>query len=810
MNRLFQLMLNIRPSSWTAGGQWHLEWKSVPKHDLGLLAAASAAIVAWLVIMVYRREGKSLHLLSRWSLIFLRLIVLSGILVMLLEPVVVFSRIEPNPSNLIILTDVSGSMNLQDAYTDPHQIAGITAALNIKELDLQQQTRRQLFERALAQGVQKKLEANGDRIVHRLDFATRLLPSTTQPTSAEPSSETAGTAIGVAIRQSIAEYQGQPIAGVLLISDGQNNTGESPKKAAEFAGASGVPISCLAVGTTQGPRSASITNLEVSPTVFVRDSIPVHVQVESKGMNGNPVTVVLERARNGQPFDEIGRVPLVLGENGQMQTVNFDNLDLREPHPVKLELRARLENAGPALKVDDHSKTAAVNVIEQRMNVLFIAGETFPEVEFIRNMLMGDRDHLNAYTWNQTADVDYEQPCSKGLDPLRRLPETAEELKTYDCIILYDPDPNLFPPDYSQLLSDFVSKEGGGLIFVAGERNTKNLFDRPDDPSLAWLNTLPVQVEPGLYHTDVSVKLSSESPWKIEVTPEGKNDPIFNFAERPEENDAILDSLPGMYWHFPVTRARAGATVLARHADPRMHNEHGQHVLLATQLVGKGRTFFCAFDSTYRWRYLDDQLFNSFWAHMVDRAGRSKHLGGRFAYSLATDRTEYTPGSQVTLTARFDNPADRAGIEVMHGMVQLGDNPPDELTLNPLPGDANTFQATFTPDKVANYDVRVWSGDPDIHNVDSAAKVVVKVTVPDLESDSPTLNRAALAEIATASGGKVFDLTNPGEIADAFHIRKVDKVLEDRQEVWDAPIIYILVLVSIVLEWVLRKKMQLV
>ena len=52
-----------------------------------------------------------------------------------------------------------------------------------------------------------------------------------------------------------------------------------------------------------------------------------------------------------------------------------------------------------------------------------------------------------------------------------------------------------------------------------------------------------------------------------------------------------------MYWHFPVTRAKPGATVLARHGDPRMRNEHGQHVLLATQLVGPGRTFFVAFDS---------------------------------------------------------------------------------------------------------------------------------------------------------------------------------------------------------------------
>jgi hypothetical protein len=799
MNRLFQLMLNIRPSSWTQGGQWRLEWLAMPRHDLALLLVAGAAIAAWMVWFVYRRDGKSLHPLSRWSLIGLRLLVLAGVLVMLLEPVLVFSKTDHVPSNLIILSDVSGSMDLQDSYTDSHQISAITSALKIKDVQLQQFTRRQLIDRALEQGLQKKLEASGDRMVHLQNFATRLLPPTTQPAS-----ETAGTAIGVAIRQAIAGYQGQPIAGILLVSDGQNNVGEAPAKAAEFAGASGVPIVSLAVGTSQGPRSAKITKIDVSPIVFVRDPSPLHVLIESKGMNHTPANVVLERSRDGGPWEEVGRQTVVLGESGQMQTVNFD---FKEDRPAKLEMRARLEDAGAELKTNDHSAIADVRAINQKMKVLFIAGETFPEVEFIRAMLLRDKG-ISASTWNQTADVDYDQP---GDPPLHRLPETAEELNDYDCIILYDPDPNLWPSDYSQLLSDFVAKAGGGLIFVAGERNTKNLFDRPDDPSLTWLNMLPVQVEPGLYHTDVSVKLSSQNAWKFEVTPEGKADPIFTFSDRPEENDSILDSLPGMYWHFPVTRARSGATVLARHGDPRMHNEHGQHVLLATQLVGPGRTFFCAFDSTYRWRFLDDRFFDSFWAHMVERAGRSKQLGGRYPYVLSTDRTEYRPGSNVTLSAHFENAADRdAGLETLHGEVQVGDDQPIELTLNPRQGDPNTFETTFPADKPGTHFVRVWSGDPDIKNAARAATLEVPVTVPNLEYDNPTVDLATLQTIAHNSGGKVFDLTNTSDIADAFTIHKVAKTLEDRQEIWDAPVIYLLVLTSIVLEWVLRKKFQLV
>ena len=321
---------------------------------------------------------------------------------------------------------------------------------------------------------------------------------------------------------------------------------------------------------------------------------------------------------------------------------------------------------------------------------------------------------------------------------------------------------------------------------------------------------LPVTVEPGLYHTDVTVKLSTQSPWKLDITPEGKNDPIFTFADRPEENETILANLPGMFWYFPVTRARPGATVLARHGDPRMVNEYGPHVLLATQLVGPGRTFFVAFDSTYRWRYLSEDYFDGFWAHMVERAGRGKQLGGRYPYSLATDRTTYTPGSQVTLTATFENPADRdAGLDSLHGEVQVGDQPPTALTLSPRPGDTSTFQATFQADTAGTHFIRVWAGDQDPATV-RAATLEVPVELPDLEMANPTQDLATLQAVASASGGDVFQLDQLDRVAAAFKTKRVGRTLEDRQEVWDAPVIYATIIAAILAEWILRKRMRLV
>jgi hypothetical protein len=56
----------------------------------------------------------------------------------------------------------------------------------------------------------------------------------------------------------------------------------------------------------------------------------------------------------------------------------------------------------------------------------------------------------------------------------------------------------------------------------------------------------------------------------------------------------------------------------------------------------------------------------------------------------------------------------------------------------------------------------------------------------------------------------VFDLSQSQEIADAFKIKRIARVLEDRQEIWNAPILFGTVLLALFCEWVLRKRFRLV
>lgn len=804
MQRWLEILFGIEPSSWAEGGEWSLDWLALPYGDRMLLLLALLLGIVVGLYWLYRREAPHVSPPRRALLMGLRLMAVGLAACMLFEPIIVLSREEFIPSNLIVLTDVSESMSLRDAWRDESLGARIASTFRIEKgiEGLREKNRLDLAQLALSPELLAALEDNGNRVVQVRPFAEQLRENVSRETSEALTAHGETTAIGDAIQQAIVAHSGQPVAGILVFSDGQLTAGQPLIEAAELAANEGIPVSAVAVGTSDGPRNAEIVDVEASPVAFIGDPNPLTIHIQSRGMQDVPATLVIEQRRNGGEWSEFAREPIVLGLDGALQTVTHQ---FNEPRPVKLEFRVSLEDTGGELSDDDNTGRAEVRLIRQRLRVLLIAGSTFPEVQFLRNSFYRDRK-IELSSWLMSADEDYQHP---GDSPIQRLPVTQAELNEYDCVVLYDPDPARWPANFSELLTDFVTKAGGGLVYIAGEFQTASSFDRQGDPAMDWLNLLPVVREPGLFRSEVQMRLSARHPWRLEISDLGLSDPILTFSPDLEANRRIVENLPGMYWHFPVTRAKPGATVLAVHGDPRMRNENGPEVLLATQLAGPGRVIFIGFDSTYRWRFLDDQFFDGFWARVADRAGRNKQLGGEYPFRLTTPQANYRPNSDVRVVAQFNDEAElEAGLTMLHGEVEHADDEPLALTLTRE--DNGEFATTFPTSRPGAYFVRVWMGDEAAGETASAVTLPVEVELPDVELENPILDRSALEGLASTTGGRVFDLDQSQSIPAAFSIGKVRRVLEDRQEIWDAPVLFGLIFLLLVAEWILRKRCRMI
>ena len=126
-------------------------WLNVPQHEAVLALMLGVVAAAAVILYLYRREGKMLSRFARLTLASLRFLTLAGVLAMLLEPAIIFTKRETIPSRLLVLVDDSESMDFKDAYVDPKQAKGIVDALQLKSTDdLREQTRLKLAERTLA------------------------------------------------------------------------------------------------------------------------------------------------------------------------------------------------------------------------------------------------------------------------------------------------------------------------------------------------------------------------------------------------------------------------------------------------------------------------------------------------------------------------------------------------------------------------------------------------------------------------------------------------------------------------------------
>ena len=176
MQRLIEILFGIDAPSWTAGGRWRLDWLAMPDGDRMLLLLAGLLIAAGGLWWLYRWEGKHLNWAMRSFLTLVRLTIVLLVAAMLLEPVVVLSKEEQVPSNLLVLVDSSQSMGLRDAWQDEANATRIAGELDIATgpEGLRKQTRLDLTSRMLDERFIDSLARNGDRIVHVHRFADRL------------------------------------------------------------------------------------------------------------------------------------------------------------------------------------------------------------------------------------------------------------------------------------------------------------------------------------------------------------------------------------------------------------------------------------------------------------------------------------------------------------------------------------------------------------------------------------------------------------------------------------------------------------
>lgn len=562
------------------------------------------------------------------------------------------------------------------------------------------------------------------------------------------------TRLGDAVQYAVLQERGGPISGIIVISDGQSNAGTAPAAATAVAQEAGIPIHTIAVGSDRPPTNVRVVDVEAPPRVYPGDRFEIKGYLQAFHIQGRSVAVRL----TSQAVDGDGSTTtedektVVLGDDGATQPVTFD----LEPPPVGkrryiLTVQPPAEDRNDA----DNSKSATVDVVDQRNRVLILAGGPSREYQFVRNLLYRDRD-TTSLVLLQSGEPGISQ---EGDELLFDFPRTEEELFSIDCILAFDPDWLRLDEQQIRLLERWVSEEAGGLLVVAGPVYTAewSRMRRGRDARVDLLKALyPVQfISEGASSMELG-RLGGDEPWPLQFTRDGLNEKFLWLDDDPVRNEAAWASFPGVYGYFAVRDVKKGARVYAYFSDPREQSLDKQlPIYWAGHFYGAGRVFFAASGEMWRLRALDEAYFNRFYTKLIRWLSQGRLLRGSRRGMLLVDKERCFIGDHVVVNAVMTDaqrrPLDTPTLDVV---LIAPDGSRQTLTLRRVEQSlrGGEYQEQFLARQEGDY--RLELAPPG--SVDELLTVDIHCSSSAAETRSVVRNDALLREMAQRTRGAAY------------------------------------------------------
>lgn len=465
------------------------------------------------------------------------------------------------------------------------------------------------------------------------------------------------TRLGDALRTILASERGGTAAGIVVMTDGNNNGGADLSPAIALARDAAIPIYTVGLGSDMLPVNVRIVDVEAPQRAYLGDKFTVSGHVMLTGVKNASIALELLSApvssKEGTPLEIIEEERTVELSDGELVTVKFE-VEPEKEHVGKREYRLRAKAIERETDADDNVRGAKVEIVDRKDRVLLLAGGPMREFIFLRNQLFRDETHGTHVTvLLQSARPGISQEAHQII---YEFPQTADELFEYDTIVAFDPDWDALDELQVELLERFVAEKAGGLIVVAGPVFTPQWTTRRDTGKLRTIKQLyPVQFYSPAAASLALSRFGSTSPWPVEFSREGRESPFLWLGDDAVASERAWKSSEGIFGYFAVKDAKPGATVYARFADPDAKIDDQFPIYMAGHFYGAGRVFYLGSGEMWRTRSVDESLFEEFYTKLIRWTGEGRLLRDSSRAMLLLDKDRCYVGDRVTIRASLQD-----------------------------------------------------------------------------------------------------------------------------------------------------------
>lgn len=767
---------------------------------LPVLGAAAALVL--LLVWSYRTTPPGW---VRRTCLLLKFLGIAALSFCLLEPLWSGQRARPGANLMAVVADNSQGLQIRDVGATRSRGEGL----------------RDLLDAGKSTWL-PTLSESFDLRRYQFDSRLRAVPDYSELTFDGSSS-----AIGAALRAVGERNRGRPLAGVLLLTDG--NATDLAGGIPDLAGLP--PIYPVVIGGRESPRDLSVQEIRTSQTAFEDAPVTLDAEVSASGFSGRDVTAQLT--------DESGKV---VAEQTRRAEGDHARLTFQfRPRPEKSGLAFYRFSVTPsgASTPETAEATAANNsrvVVVDRgrgpHRILYVTGRPNWEFKFLNRALAEDSqvqlvglirvarrepkfeflgragetsNPLFRGFGDQSREETqrYDQPVLVRLNTRDELelrsgfPRTPEELYPYHAVIVDDLEAEFFQPDQQALIQKYVSERGGGFLMLGGAES----FQQGQYQRTPIGDLLPV-------YLDRRADTAPAVPRRLVLAREGWLQAWARLRDNESDERARREAMPAFQVINRLGEVKPGASVIATAADAA----GGEVPALVVQRFGRGRTAALTVGDVWRWGMQNAESHAD-----MDKAWRQL---ARWLVADVPDTVELSaepvagdPNGAVRLQARVRDPKfqplDNAGV-VLEVQPVLASGPGAGVTnilrlpAEPSATEPGTYEAVYVPRLTGGFRARAQA----TNNTGVAVGTAEAGWSTDLAAEefrSLVPNVALLEELARKSGGEVIPVDRLDAFAKSLPQRQAPVMDTWSFPLWHTPWMFALALGCLVSEWGLRR-----
>jgi uncharacterized membrane protein len=733
-----------------------------PPWLLPVLIVAAAGGLGLLIRRRIRHSETKLRGLRVGAIWGTQSVLLALLLLLLWQPALIVSELGSHQNIIAVVVDDSRSMAIADSNGKTREAAAIAA---------------------LDGGVLSGLRQRFQTRIYRLG---REITPVDSPDGIAPGD--VATHIDQGLEQLAQETEDLPVGAILLLSDGSENSAglgglEIGADALHLLKARRLPVHTVGFGMPKHAHDVEIEDVNLPASAVANARIAATVTVVEHGYAGQKATLTV---RDGDKA--IMQRDIRLASDGRLES---EPLFFPAGNAGAKSFTFAVEPLPGEESLANNAISRSFLVRDAKRRILYVEGEPRWEYKFIRRAEDNDPTIQIVSMLRTSENKIYRQGISSPGELAQGFPVRSEDLFGYAGIIIGSVAADYFTPLQQELLREYVDRRGGGILFLGGRSSLSD-----GGWGASSLNVLLPTFLPSGNHN------FRRNPAAVELTAAGVDSLVTRLLDDPQKNAERWKKLAYLADYEDPGLPKPGATVLVD-----LHAGHRTLPLLVTETYGSGRSAILATGGTWRWQMseaLGDPAHDLFWQQLL----RWLIAESPGAVSASIPARLLMDQGDLQLTAQVRDKSFQPATGAHVSAHILGPDGVDATVgLRPSETTPGQYQAEWTAEKPGAYVAEVSAETAESQPQELGRDLVTFQRENGVAENFHTeQNRQLLEQLASETGGRYWKPSELKNLPRDISYSEAGISVRTIKELWDMPILFLVLMGLPTAEWLLRRK----